>query len=260
MKHSLAFIHPDAKLDPSVKVGPFVTIAGNVEIGEGTIIDPNVTIMEGVRIGKNCRISSGAVIGGLPQDLKFRGEDSLVIIGDSTTIRECVTINRGTLAKGKTVVGSNCLLMAYVHIAHDCILGDNIILGNATQVAGEVEIDDWAILGGGTLVHQFSKVGAHTMTQGGSKVNKDLPPFITAGREPLQFAGVNSIGLRRREYSNEKIGEIQEIYRILYQSGMNISNAIEQVEEEIPASEERDMIVEFVKNSPRGIVRGYFEK
>ncbi len=257
MIHELAHIHPDAKIGASVVVAPFVTIEKNVEIGDGTVIGPNATILEGVRIGKNCKISSGAVIGGLPQDLKYRGEDTLAIIGDNTTIREFVTINRGTAAKNQTVVGSNCLLMAYVHIAHDCIVGDNVILGNVTQLAGEVEVDDWAIMGGGTLIHQFCRIGKHVMIQGGSKVTKDVPPYVTAGREPIQYAGVNSIGMRRREFSNEKIGEIQEIYRHLFQSGMNTTNALEMIEKEVAPSEERDEIVNFVANSPRGLIKGY---
>ena len=259
MKQPLAYIHPDAKIAPSVVIEPFVTIDKNVVIGEGTRIGSNVSILEGSRIGKNCIISQGAVIGGLPQDLKFKGEESLAIIGDNTTIREFVTINRGTEAKHKTVVGNNCLIMAYCHVAHDCVIGNNVIMANATQLAGEVVIDDYAILSGGILVHQFSHIGAHVMVQGGSKINKDIPPFVMAGRDPISYAGVNSIGLRRRGYTNEQIRDIQDIYRYIYQSGMNTTQAIERIEAELPATKERDEIVLFVRSSPRGIIKGYFD-
>ena len=259
MKQPLAYIHPDAKIARTVVIEPFVTIDKNVEIGEGTTIGSNVTIMEGVRIGKNCRIFPGAVVGAIPQDLKFNGEESLVYVGDNTTIRECVTIHRGTAAKGKTIVGSNCLLMAYCHVAHDCVVGDNVILGNATQLAGEVEVDDWAILSGGTLVHQFTRIGKHTMIQGGSRVTKDVPPYVTAGREPLQYAGVNSIGLRRRGFTNSQIREIQDVYRFLFQSRMNTTHALESIQQELPATDERDEILLFVKDSPRGIIKSYFD-
>ncbi len=259
MKQPLAYIHPDAKISSSVVVDPFVTIDKNVEIGEGTWIGSNVTIMEGVRIGKNCKIFPGAVIGAIPQDLKFKGEETLAIIGDNTTLREYVTINRGTAAKGKTVVGNNCLLMAYCHVAHDCVVGNNVIMSNSTQLAGEVVVDDFAILSGAVLVHQFSHIGSHVMIQGGSRVTKDVPPFVTAGRDPLSFAGVNSIGLRRRGYNNEQIRDIQDVYRYLYQSGMNTSHAVERITAELPATKERDEILLFIKNSPRGIIKGYFE-
>lgn len=260
MKQPLAYIHPDAKIAPSVVIEPFVTIDKNVEIGEGTRIGPNVTILEGSRIGKNCTIFPGAVVGAIPQDLKFKGEDTLAVIGDNTTLRECVTINRGTAAKGKTVVGDNCLLMAYCHVAHDCVVGNHVIMSNATQLAGEVEVDDYAILSGGILVHQFTRIGAHVMIQGGSRVTKDVPPFITAGRDPLSYAGINSIGLRRRGYTNEQIRDIQDVYRYIFLSGMNTSNAVERIMNELPATKERDEILLFIKNSPRGILKGYFEK
>ncbi len=257
MKQPLAYVHPAAKIAPSVVIDPFVTIDQNVEIGEGTRIGSNVTIMEGARIGKNCTIFPGAVISAIPQDLKFRGEDTLAIIGDNTTIRECVTVNRGTAARGKTVVGNNCLLMAYCHVAHDCIVGDNVIMSNATQLAGEVVVDNFAVIGGGTLVHQFCHIGQHVMIQGGALVNKDIPPYVKAAREPIAYAGVNSIGLRRRNFSNEQIREIQEIYRYLYLSGLNVSDAVERIEAELPATNERDEIILFVRNSKRGIIRGY---
>ncbi|MDE5642711.1 MAG: acyl-ACP--UDP-N-acetylglucosamine O-acyltransferase [Muribaculaceae bacterium] len=257
MKQPLAYIHPAAKIAPSVVIDPFVTIDQNVEIGEGTRICSNVTILEGSRIGKNCIIFPGAVIGAVPQDLKFRGEDTLAIIGDNTTIRECVTVNRGTAAKGKTQVGSNCLIMAYSHVAHDCLVGDNVIISNATQLAGEVVVDNYAVIGGGTLVHQFRHIGPHVMIQGGALVNKDIPPYVKAAREPIAYAGVNSIGLRRRNFSNDAIRDIQEIYRYLYLSSMNVSDAIERIEAELPATKERDEIILFVRNSKRGIIRGY---
>ncbi len=257
MNQPLAYVHPEAKIHPSVVIEPFVTIGPNVEIGEGTHIYSNVTIMEGARIGKNCNIYPGAVISGPPQDLKFKGEDTLAIIGDDTTIRECVTVHRGTASKGKTVVGSNCLIMAYCHVAHDCVVKDNVIMSNAVQLAGEVVVDEFAVVGGGALVHQFCHIGAHVMLQGGALVNKDIPPFVKAGREPIAYAGVNSIGLRRRGYSNETIRDIQEIYRYLYLSGLNNSDAISRIEAELPASKERDEIILFVRNSNRGIIRGY---
>ena len=258
MRQPLAYVHPAAKIASNVVIDPFVTIDQNVEIGEGTRIGSTVTILEGARIGKNCTICSGAVISGVPQDLKFKGEDSVAIIGDNTTIRECVTINRGTASKGKTVVGSNCLIMAYCHVAHDSVLGDNVIMSNSVQVAGEVVIDDNAVIGGGALIHQFSHIGAHVMLQGGSLVNKDIPPYIKAGRLPVSYAGVNSIGLRRRGFTNEQISEIQEIYRYLYLSGLNNSDAVDRIEAELPASKERDDIIMFVRNSKRGIIRGYY--
>ena len=257
MNQPLAYVHPEAKIHPSGVIEPFVTIGPNVEIGEGTHIYSNVTIMEGARIGKNCNIYPGAVISGPPQDLKFKGEDTLAIIGDNTTIRECVTVHRGTASKGKTVVGSNCLIMAYCHVAHDCVVKDNVIMSNAVQLAGEVVVDEFAVVGGGALVHQFCHIGAHVMLQGGALVNKDIPPFVKAGREPIAYAGVNSIGLRRRGYSNETIRDIQEIYRYLYLSGLNNSDAISRIEAELPASKERDEIILFVRNSNRGIIRGY---
>ncbi|MDE6468745.1 MAG: acyl-ACP--UDP-N-acetylglucosamine O-acyltransferase [Muribaculaceae bacterium] len=257
MKQPLAYVHPAAKIAPNVVIDPFVTIDQNVEIGEGTHIGSNVTILEGARIGKNCKIFPGAVISAVPQDLKFQGEDTVAIIGDNTTLRECVTVNRGTAARGRTVVGSNTLIMAYSHVAHDCIVGDNVIISNASQLAGEVVVDDFAVIGGGSLIHQFCHIGSHVMLQGGALVNKDIPPFIKAAREPISYAGINSVGLRRRNFSSETIREIQEIYRYLYLSGLNISDAIERIEAELPATNERDEILLFVRNSKRGVVRGY---
>ncbi len=258
MKQPLAYVHPESNVAENVVIEPFVTIDKDVMIGEGTRIGSNVTILPGTRIGKNCIIFPGAVIGAIPQDLKFRGEYSTVEIGSNTTIREFVTIHRGTVAKGKTVVGNNCLLMAYVHVAHDCTIGNNVILVNNTQLAGEVVIDEWAILAGMVAVHQFVHIGSHVMIAGGSLVRKDVPPFIKAGREPLSYEGINSIGLRRRNFSNEKIRELQDIYRYIYQKGLNTSQAVEIIEAEMPASPERDDILLFIKDSKRGIIRGYF--
>ena len=257
MKQPFAYIHPAAKIHPSVVIEPFVTIDQKVEIGEGTHIGSNVTIMEGARIGKHCNIFPGAVISGIPQDLKFKGEDTTAIIGDNTTIREGVTVNRGTAAKGKTVVGNNCLIMAYSHVAHDCLLGNNVIISNASQLAGEVQVDDFAVIGGGTLIHQFTHLGKHVMIQGGSRINKDIPPYVKAGRDPIAYTGINSIGLRRRNFTNDQIREIQEIYRYLYLSRLNVTDAVDRIEAELPATPERDEIIEFIRNSKRGIVRGY---
>ena len=258
MKQPLAYVHSEAKIADNVVIEPFVTIDSDVEIGEGTWIGPNVTIMNGARIGKNCKIFPGAVISAIPQDLKFEGEKTTAVIGDNTTIRECVTINRGTKAKGATVIGANSLLMAYTHIAHDCIIGNNVILVNSVNLAGEVIIDDFAIISGLTAVHQFVHIGAHTMISGGSLVRKDVPPFIKAGRDPLSYVGLNSIGLRRRKFDNEKINEIQEIYRIYFLAGVNNTQAYEYLEANMHATDERDQIMQFIKNSKRGIIRGYF--
>ncbi|MBN2212693.1 MAG: acyl-ACP--UDP-N-acetylglucosamine O-acyltransferase [Bacteroidales bacterium] len=259
MNQPLSYVHPEAAIADNVVIEPFVSIAKDVKIGEGTWVGPNVTIMEGARIGKNCKIFPGAVISAIPQDLKFKGEKTTVEIGDNTTIRECVTINRGTVAKGKTIVGSNCLLMAYVHVAHDCNLGNNVILNNSVGLAGEVEIDDWAIVGAMSGVHQFVHIGKHVMVGAMSGVGKDVPPYIKAGREPLSYVGINSIGLRRRNFDNDTINDIQEIYRILYQRGLNNSDAVEFIEANLPASNERDDVILFVRNSKRGIIRGYFD-
>jgi len=257
MHQPLAFVHSGAKIDKSVVIEPFVTIESNVVIGKGTWIGSNVTIMEGARIGENCRIFPGAVISAIPQDLKFNGEDSIVEIGNNTTIRECATVNRGTSATGKTIIGENCLLMAYSHVAHDCKIGDNCVIVNGVALAGHVTIGDYAILGGNSAVHQFVTIGRHAMVSGGSLVRKDIPPFIKAAREPLSYIGINSIGLRRREFTEEKINEIQDIYRILFQKKNNNSQAILKIEAELKSTPERDEIILFVKNSGRGIMKGY---
>jgi len=256
MNHPLAYIHPEAKVAENAEISPFVNIEKNVVIGKGTWIGSNVTIMEGARIGENCKIFPGAVISAVPQDLKFEGEDTIVEIGNNTTIRECVTINRATVARGITSVGNNCLLMAYSHIAHDCEVKNNVIIGNACQVAGEVVIDDYAILSGSVLVHQFVNIGAHVMISGGTLVRKDVPPFVTAAREPISYVGVNSIGLRRRGFESDRINDVTEVYRILYSGNYNNSDAILRIEKEIPSSAERDYILSFIKGSKRGIIRG----
>lgn len=257
MKQPLAYVNPAAKIHPSVVIDPFVTIDGDVEIDEGSHIGPNATIMDGARIGKNVTVFPGAVISGIPQDLKFRGEKTVAIIGDNTVIRECVTVSRGTASKGKTIIGSDDLIMAYTHIAHDCVIGNHVIIANATQVAGEVQIDDYAVIGGGSLMHQFCHVGAHVMMQGGAHVGKDVPPFMKAGREPLSYCGINSIGLRRRGFTNEQIRNIQDIYRCIYMSGLNVSDAVDRIEAEFPATPERDEILQFIRDSQRGIIKGY---
>ncbi|MCD4745156.1 MAG: acyl-ACP--UDP-N-acetylglucosamine O-acyltransferase [Bacteroidales bacterium] len=257
MNQPLAYVHPQAKIAKNTVIEPFVNIEGNVVIDEGTWIGSNVTIMEGARIGKNCKIFPGAVIAAIPQDLKYAGEDSIVKIGDNTTIREFVTINRGTKASNETIIGNDCLLMAYVHIAHDCIIGNNCILANAATLAGHIKIDDWAIIGGLSAIHQFVNIGAHVMISGGSLVRKDVPPFTKAAREPISYVGINSIGLRRRGYSNEKINEIQDLYRIIYLKGYNVSQAIAYIEANMHATPERDEILSFISLSSRGIMKGY---
>ena len=257
MNQPLAYIHPQAKIARNVVIEPFVTIHQNVIIDEDTWIGSNVTIFEGARIGKNCKIFPGSVISGVPQDLKYNGEDTEVVIGDNTVIRECVTISRGTSDRLRTIIGENCLLMAYTHVAHDCIIGDNCILANTVQVAGHVVIEEFAIVGGASAVHQFVKIGAHVMVSGGSLIRKDVPPYTKAAREPLSYSGINSIGLRRRGFSSNKIMEIQEIYRYLYLRGLNNSKAIDLIELELNPSKERDEIVKFVRNSDRGVMKGY---
>lgn len=257
MNQPLAYIHPQAKIARNVVIEPFSTIDKNVVIEEGTWIGSNVTINEGARIGKNVKIYPGAVISAIPQDLKYAGEETTAKIGDNTVIRECVTISRGTHDRRTTMVGKNCLLMAYVHVAHDCVVGDHCILANAVQLAGHVIIDNWAIIGGASAIHQFVKVGPHVMISGGSLVRKDVPPFTKAAREPLTYAGINSIGLRRRNYSSKKIQEIQEIYRNIYLRGLNNSKALNIIELEMKPSKERDEILKFVKTSDRGIMKGF---
>ncbi|MGE0088460.1 MAG: acyl-ACP--UDP-N-acetylglucosamine O-acyltransferase [Bacteroidales bacterium] len=257
MISNLAYVHPEAQLGKDVTVEAFAWIDRNVIIGDGTWIGPNATIMYGARIGKNCKIFPSAVVSAIPQDLKFKGEETTAEIGNNTTLRECVTVNRGTASKGKTIVGNNCLLMAYVHIGHDCKLGNNIIISNSTNVAGEIIIDDFAIISGDVQIHQFVHIGGHVMISGGSLVRKDVPPYITVAHEPLAYAGINSVGLRRRGFSNELITQIQDIYREIFVKDQNVTQALKNVAENIPSSKEKDYILEFVKTSERGIIRGY---
>ena len=248
MNQPLAYVHPGAKIAKNVVIEPFTTIHNNVKIGEGTWIGSNVTIMEGARIGKNCNIFPGSVISAIPQDLKFQDEETTVEIGDGTTLREYVTINRGTVDRGKTVVGKNCLIMAYCHIAHDCIVGDNCIFSNNSTLAGHVTVGNHVILAGMTAVHQFCTIGQHAFITGGSLVRKDVPPFVKGAREPMSYVGINSIGLRRRGFKSEKIKEIQNIFRILYQKSFNNTQAVRLIEAEMEATNERDEILQFIKN------------
>lgn len=256
MIHPLANVHPDARIAAGVTVEAFTSISADVVIGEGTWIGPNVTIFDGARIGRNCKVFPGSVISAVPQDLKYRGEETLAVIGDHTVIRECVTVNKGTASFGQTLIGEQCLLMAYSHVAHDCRIGNNVILVNYVGLAGEIEIGDYAILGGMVGVHQFVRIGAHCMIQGGSKVGKDVPPFVTAGRDPLRFEGLNSIGLRRRGFTEEQVEAVHEVYRYIYQKGYNTSQALEKITEELPGTPERDLVVDFIRNSSRGIIKG----
>jgi UDP-N-acetylglucosamine acyltransferase len=257
MTHSpLALIHPEARIGQNVEIEAFAVIEKDVVIGDGAHIYPHAVILSGSRIGNGCVIFPGAVIAGIPQDLKFKGEETTVEIGSNTVVRECATINRGTASKGRTVVGNNCLIMAYSHVAHDCLLHNNIILGNATQIAGEVEIDDFATLSGGTLVHQFTRISKYVMIQGGSRVVKDIPPYTLIGRDPIVYCGINIVGLRRRGFTNDQVYLIQDIYRTLYTRGLNNSDALCAIEAEYEECEERDLILNFIKTSQRGIVRG----
>lgn len=256
MISKLAYVHPEARIGENVTVEPFAYISGNVVIGEGTWIGPNAIVLDGARIGKNCKIFPTAVISGIPQDMKFRGEDSTAEIGDNTSVREGVTVNRGTAAVGRTVIGCNCLLMAYVHIGHDCNIGHYSILGNAAGLAGEVKVDDWAIISAGSLVHQFTHIGSHVMIGGGAKVRVDVPPFIKADRDPLTFMGLNTVGLTRRGFEKERIDEIHQIYRAIYLNGLNTSQALDYVEKEFKTSSDRNYILEFIRKSERGIIKG----
>ena len=259
MSNTFSNISPKAKIGKVVKIESFVTIGDDVEIGDNCWIGSNVSIMDGARIGNNCKIFPGAVISAIPQDLKFGGEKSIVKIGDNTTIREFATINRATNYSGVTSVGENCLVMAYVHIAHDCHIANDVILVNSVQLGGHVEIAEYAIVGGISAVHQFVKIGSYAMISGGSLVRKDVPPYVKAAREPLSYVGINSVGLRRRGYTTEKIREIQGIFRLLYQKNYNNTQASAIIEAEMEATPERDEILQFIKNSHRGIMKGYFK-
>ncbi len=250
-------LHPNAKIGENVTISNFTTICDDVEIGDGTWIGPNVTIFPGARIGKNCKIFPGAVIAAVPQDLKFAGEYTTVEIGDNNVIRECCTINRGTAASGKTVIGSGNLLMAYVHVAHDCVLGDNCVLANNATLAGHIILGDYVILGGKTACLQFIHIGSHVITQGGALVDKDIPPFVRAARYPIQYCGVNSLGLQRRGFSKESINNITDIYRYVFQKGLNVSDAVEQVKEIYGHTDEGKQVLAFIGNAQTGLLSGY---
>ena len=250
-------LHPNAKIGKNVTISNFTTICDDVEIGDGTWIGPNVTIFPGARIGKNCKIFPGAVIAAVPQDLKFAGEYTTVEIGDNNVIRECCTINRGTAASGKTVIGNGNLLMAYVHVAHDCVLGDNCVLANNATLAGHIILGDYVILGGKTACLQFIHIGSHVITQGGALVDKDIPPFVRAARYPIQYCGVNSLGLQRRGFSKESINNITDIYRYVFQKGLNVSDAVEQVKEIYGHTDEGKQVLAFIGNAQTGLLSGY---
>ncbi len=251
-----ANVHPDASIGQDVRIEPFATVMEDVEIGDGTWIGPNATIMNGARIGKNCEVHPGAVVSAVPQDLKFQGEYSITEIGDNTTIRECVTINRGTKDRYRTEIGDNCLLMAYVHVAHDCAIGDNCIIANAVNLAGHTVLEDWVVLEGLVAVQQFLRIGTHAFVAGASLVRKNVPPYVKAAREPLSYTGVNRVGLQRRGFSDDTIAAIETIYRILFVQNQNVSAGLEQVEQEVEAIPERERILEFIRNSRHGIMRG----
>lgn len=256
--HPLATVSPKAKIADNVEIGPYSFIDDDVEIGEGCKILPHATIFKYVKLGKNCEVFPGAVVGAEPQDLKFDGEVTYVEIGDNVTIRECATINRGTKASGKGVtrIGDNTLIMSYVHVAHDCTVGKHCILVSFVGIAGETDVDDWVILGGGAMAHQFTRIGCHAMVGGGTKINKDVPPYVLCGRDPICYAGVNIVGLRRRGFSPEVIRNIKDIYDTIYFQGYNISDGCSKVEAGFPQTEERDNIINFIRASKRGVIRG----
>lgn len=256
---NMAVVHPDARIGNDVVIEPFTSVAADVEIGEGTWIGPNATIMDGARIGKHCRIFPGAVISAIPQDLKFAGERTTAEVGDHSTIRECVTINRGTVDRNRTAVGNNSLLMAYVHLAHDCIVGNHVVIANSVNLAGHVTIEDWAILEGNVAVQQFINIGAHSFIAGASLVRKNVPPFVKAAREPLSFVGVNVVGLRRRGYDDATVARIEDIYREIFVRNSNLERALQNVEAQFKGTPEQLLITEFIRNSPRGIMRGLAE-
>ncbi|MBQ5980018.1 MAG: acyl-ACP--UDP-N-acetylglucosamine O-acyltransferase [Bacteroidales bacterium] len=253
----LASVSSKAILGDNIEIGPFAFVDDDVEIGDGCKIFPHATVFQYVKMGKNCQIYPGAVVGAIPQDLKFDGEVTSVELGDNVTVRECATINRGTKASGKyvTKIGNDTLIMSYSHVAHDCVIGDHCILVSYVGLAGETQIDDWAIIGGGAKAHQFTKVGCHAMVGGMSKINKDVPPYVLCGREPISYAGVNIVGLRRRGFSPDVIRNIKDIYETIYYAGYNISDGCAKVEAGFPQSEERDAILDFIKSSKRGIIR-----
>jgi UDP-N-acetylglucosamine acyltransferase len=256
MQHNLSHIHPDATIGKNVRIDPFVSIQNDVIIGDNTWIGSNVTIMSGTRIGANCKIFQGAVIGAEPQDLKFKGEYTTVEIGDNVTIREYATVNRGTETDGKTIIKDNVLLMSYVHVAHDCIIGKDCVLASYVGLAGHVEIEDYAILGGYAAVHQFTKIGQHAFIRGASLVTKDVPPFIKAVRDPIYFSGVNIVGLRRRGFKRDEISDIEDIYRVIFNKGLNTSQAVDYIKENMADIHHVNTIINFIESSTRGIIKG----
>lgn len=256
MISNLASISPKAVIGKNVTIEPFTTIFEDVVIGDGTHIGPNATIYPGTTIGENCKIFPGAVIGAVPQDLKFQGEYTTVEIGNNTTIRECVTIHRGTSDRMKTTVGDNCLIMGYVHIAHDCEIGNNVILANYVGLSGHVIIEDHAIIEGKAAAQQFVRIGAHSFVAGASLIRKNIPPYVRAAREPLSYAGVNAVGLRRRNFADEDIKHIEDIYRVLFVQNNNISIGLKAVEKDLPNNDFTKQVVDFVNSSEKGIIRG----
>jgi UDP-N-acetylglucosamine acyltransferase len=252
-----AIVSPKAELGDEVKVGPFSIIEDDVVIGNGTEIGTGIFIASGVRIGKNCKIFHGASLGTPPQDLKFKGEKTTLEIGDNTIIREFCTLNRGTTRRGKTIVGNNCFLMAYVHIAHDCVLGNNVIIANSVNLGGHVEIGDYVMIGGLVGIHQFVRIGQHSMIGGGWRVTKDVPPYVMAAREPLIFEGLNIIGLKRRNFPEEVIEKIEHAYKLIYKSDLNVTQALERIPLEVELIPEVQNIIDFIRSSQRGIIPGY---
>jgi len=254
-QHPTALVSGKAEIGKNVKVGPFSIIEDDVRIGDGCVIDSHVSIKSGVRLGKNIRIHHGAAIGGPPQDLKYAGEKTELYVGDNTVIREFVTLNRGTVAHGRTEIGNNCLFMAYCHAAHDNIIGNNVILANAVQMGGHVEIGDWAIIGGGTMVHQFSLVGEHAMVGGGFRVTQDVMPFVTVAGYPLKYTGVNSIGLKRRGFPDETINALKTLFRFLTSKKLTSAQIELRIEKEVPKIPEVARVLEFIEKSARGVIK-----
>jgi UDP-N-acetylglucosamine acyltransferase len=253
---SRAVVSPQAQLGDGVVVGPFAVIEDDVVIGDRTWIAPHAVIFNGSRIGQECKIYPGASIGAPPQDLKYKGEPTLLVVGDRTVVREYVTLNRGTTASGKTVVGSDCLFMAYTHVAHDCVVGNHVILANCVALAGHVTLQDYVIIGGLTPIHQFVTVGEHAMVGGGLRVSKDVPPYVLAGQDPLCYEKLNLVGLQRRGFTAESIRLLDETYRILYRSGLNVSQAVERIKQEVELAPEVQKVIEFIEKSKRGIIPG----
>ncbi|MCY3998915.1 MAG: acyl-ACP--UDP-N-acetylglucosamine O-acyltransferase [Flavobacteriaceae bacterium] len=255
MIDSLARVHPKAEIGENVSIGPFSTIHEDVVIGHGTTIYSNATVMPGARIGENCRIFPGAVISGIPQDLKFKGEQTVVEIGDRTTIRECATINRGTSALGKTVIGNDCLIMAYCHVAHDCVIGNHCIFSNVATLSGHIHVGDYVTISGLTAVHQYCRIGDYAFIAGGSLVRMDVPPYIKVAREPLTYMGINSVRLERLGFTLDDINELQNIYRFIYQGNYNLKNALDNIQSNFPKSREARNIISFFENTSRGVIR-----